>query len=123
MPAIEKKTEVVRPPKEERRPNTAVVSETEKKADAQPQQTNKAVQKEEAEKKEEISAEKKDEPSLTAILKDLADSAIKQKEALPSGGIRVMAYPWAKVYVDGEYVETTPTSKVIKVPAGEHKIT
>ncbi|MBI5181426.1 MAG: PEGA domain-containing protein, partial [Nitrospirae bacterium] len=71
----------------------------------------------------EISAEKKDEPSLTAILKDLADSAIKQKEALPSGGLRVMAYPWAKVYVDGEYVETTPTSKVIKMPVGEHKVT
>ncbi|MEK6680950.1 MAG: serine/threonine-protein kinase [Nitrospirota bacterium] len=122
-PPIEKKTEVIQPPKEERRPNTAVVSETEKKADAQPQQTNKAVQKEEAEKKEEISAEKKDEPSVIDKLKEMAGNVIEQKEAVPSGGLRVMAYPWAKVYVDGEYVETTPTSKVIKVPAGEHKIT
>ena len=30
-PPIEKKTEVIQPPKEERRPNTAVVSETEKR--------------------------------------------------------------------------------------------
>ena len=25
--------------------------------------------------------------------------------------------------MDGEYVETTPTSKIIKLTAGEHKIT
>lgn len=122
-PLIEKKAEVIQPPKEEKRPNAAAASETEKKTDVQPQQTNKAVQKEGAEKKEGDAAEKKDEPSVIDKLKEMAGNVIEQKEAVPSGGLRIIAYPWAKVYVDGEYFETTPTSKIIKIPAGEHKVT
>ena len=83
----------------------------------------------EPEKKEEIkkepppAEEKKEAPSVIDKLKDLAGAVIEQKQEAPAGGLKVIAYPWAKVYVDGEYVDTTPTSKIIKLPVGEHKIT
>jgi serine/threonine-protein kinase len=30
--------------------------------------------------------------------------------------------PWAKIYIDSRYVETTPIAQPIKVPAGSHTI-
>lgn len=83
-----------------------------------------APEKQEEPKKEATPAEeKKDAPTVIEKLKDLAGAVIEQKQDVPAGGLKVTAYPWAKVYVDGEYVETTPTSKILKLPVGEHKIT
>ncbi len=79
--------------------------------------------KEEAKKEAQAVEEKKDESSVIDKLKELTGTVIEQKQEAPAGGLKVVAYPWAKVYVDGEYAETTPTSKIIKLPVGEHKIT
>ena len=40
----------------------------------------------------------------------------------PPGFLRVLAEPWAEVWVDGKLAETTPFSKAISIPEGEHKI-
>lgn len=83
-----------------------------------------APEKQEEIKKETPPAEeKKETPTMINKLKDLAGAVIEQKQEAPAGGLKVIAYPWAKVYVDGEYVETTPTSRIIKLTAGDHKIT
>jgi len=39
-----------------------------------------------------------------------------------SGFIRVSATPWAKVYIDGQYVGTTPLAQPVKVSAGKHRV-
>jgi len=32
----------------------------------------------------------------------------------------VICNPWAKIYVDGNYLETTPLNRALLLPAGEH---
>lgn len=46
-------------------------------------------------------------------------------ELAPSqaGGLRVLASPWAELWVDGQHVETTPFAKAIPLPAGTHFVT
>jgi hypothetical protein len=34
----------------------------------------------------------------------------------------VVVEPWAEVYVDGKLIDTTPFSKALAIPEGEHKI-
>jgi serine/threonine-protein kinase len=38
------------------------------------------------------------------------------------GHLRVVAEPWAHVYIDGEHVETTPFARPIPLPAGTHYV-
>ena len=40
----------------------------------------------------------------------------------PQGYLRVVANPWADVWVDGKKIETTPVARRLSVPAGMHKI-
>lgn len=49
----------------------------------------------------------------------------KPLELLPeqSGGLRVLATPWAHVRVDGQQVETTPFARAIPLTPGKHWIT
>jgi serine/threonine-protein kinase len=122
-PNDEKRENVLQAPKDEAKLNSSASPAMEQQAEPKSRQLDDSTPKEDGGKMEEAASEKKEGSSLTAILKDLAGNAIEQKEAAPSGGLRIIAYPWAKVYVDGEYVETTPTSRIIKMPAGEHKVT
>jgi eukaryotic-like serine/threonine-protein kinase len=41
----------------------------------------------------------------------------------PRGYLRVVAHPWAHVYVDGERVETTPFAEPVAVDAGKRVVT
>jgi serine/threonine-protein kinase len=113
---VEKREVIPQPPKD------AAVKANDKKIEA-PVTEPAPEKKEEIKKETPPVEEKKEEPSVIDKLKDLAGAVIEQKQETPAGGLKVIAYPWAKVYVDGEYVETTPTSRIIKLPAGEHKIT
>jgi serine/threonine protein kinase len=38
------------------------------------------------------------------------------------GGIFISTYPWAKIYIDGEYQETTPLKKPLKLDAGAYAL-
>lgn len=42
--------------------------------------------------------------------------------AVHYGYLRVMAEPWAEVFVDGKHVETTPFSRPLEVSEGEHQV-
>jgi serine/threonine-protein kinase len=39
-----------------------------------------------------------------------------------AGFVKVIAYPWAEVYVDDELVQTTPAGRALRLPAGEHRV-
>jgi hypothetical protein len=36
--------------------------------------------------------------------------------------LKLTVKPWAKVYIDGKYYETTPIAKPIKLSAGKHTL-
>jgi len=40
----------------------------------------------------------------------------------PPGALKVVAWPWAEIYIDGAYVETTPVARSFSLPAGIHEI-
>ena len=46
--------------------------------------------------------------------------------AVTSGGevgfLKIVAYPWAEIYVDGEALDTTPTGRALRLGAGEHSL-
>lgn len=39
-----------------------------------------------------------------------------------SGHLKLVVYPWAKIYVDGKYVITTPTADPIDLAPGKHRL-
>ena len=117
--AIEKRETAPLP---QQQPKDESVKATDKKIEA-PVQKPVPEKQDEVKKEESPVEEKKTGPTVIDKLKDMAGIGAEQKQEAPAGGIKVLAYPWAKIYIDGEYVETTPTSKIIKLPVGEHKIT
>ena len=70
-----------------------------------------------------------------AAIQLLADSeTLSQEGAVTDGGatplgdrdrgsLRVVARPWAEVYIDGELVDVTPIGRPIPVPPGRHFVT
>jgi eukaryotic-like serine/threonine-protein kinase len=40
----------------------------------------------------------------------------------PPGFLKVVVDPWAEIYVDGKYTDTTPFDKALSIPEGDHKI-
>ena len=38
------------------------------------------------------------------------------------GYVRVVVDPWARVYVDGQYIDATPFNKALPLPPGKHRI-
>lgn len=50
------------------------------------------------------------------------------KRTKPATAIRVPSYlrisvnPWAKIYIDGKYLETTPVAEPLEIPAGHHAV-
>lgn len=45
------------------------------------------------------------------------------KAGAPRGAVRVLADPWADVFVDGVRVDTTPFDRAIELPPGTHELT
>jgi serine/threonine-protein kinase len=42
---------------------------------------------------------------------------------LPDGHLKVVAWPWAELYIDGVYVDTTPVARSFSLPPGIHELT
>jgi serine/threonine-protein kinase len=40
----------------------------------------------------------------------------------PPGYLKIVVDPWAEVWVDGKYTDTTPFSRALSIPEGEHKV-
>ncbi len=61
---------------------------------------------------------KPDQPgSLTFNLKQ-----ITQHPVTGTAYLKITVTPWAKIYLDDRYVETTPIARSLTVPAGEHNL-
>jgi hypothetical protein len=48
---------------------------------------------------------------------------VKPKPLPPSTGtgyLKIKVIPWAKIYIDGQYIETTPIARVLSVNSGVH---
>jgi serine/threonine protein kinase len=41
----------------------------------------------------------------------------------PPGALKVVAWPWAEIYIDGAYVETTPVARSFSLTPGIHEVT
>jgi len=62
--------------------------------------------------------------------KIVKDAEAKESDLQPAegiteikpGGIFISTYPWAKVYIDGEYLETTPLKKPLMLDAGPYAL-
>jgi serine/threonine protein kinase len=66
-------------------------------------------------------------PHFVPIIKTISVDAKKEQTIRvnfleTAGYIKIQATPWAKVYVDDQYRETTPVNKPIVVSAGKRKI-
>jgi serine/threonine-protein kinase len=59
-------------------------------------------------------------PRTTSTLTSEATLPLLPRDA---GGLRVIAHPWAEVWVDGVLVETTPFSRPIPLAKGPHFVT
>jgi hypothetical protein len=36
--------------------------------------------------------------------------------------VKIVVYPWAKVFIDGKYVDTTPIADPVRLKPGEHTL-
>ncbi len=52
-----------------------------------------------------------------------AAQAATQPVAGPPGALKVVAWPWAEIYIDGAYVETTPVARSFSLRPGVHQVT
>jgi serine/threonine-protein kinase len=41
----------------------------------------------------------------------------------PPGALKVVAWPWAEIYIDGAYVDTTPVARSFSLSPGVHEVT
>jgi serine/threonine-protein kinase len=41
----------------------------------------------------------------------------------PPGALKVVAWPWAEIYIDGAYVDTTPVARSFSLSPGVHQVT
>jgi serine/threonine protein kinase len=41
----------------------------------------------------------------------------------PPGALKVVAWPWAEIYIDGAFVETTPVARSFSLSPGIHQVT
>ena len=51
------------------------------------------------------------------------NQAVAATAAGPPGALKVVAWPWADVYIDGAYVETTPVARSFSLSPGIHLVT
>jgi serine/threonine-protein kinase len=52
-----------------------------------------------------------------------ANQATAQPAAGPPGALKVVAWPWAEIYIDGAYVETTPVARSFSLGPGVYQVT
>jgi len=38
------------------------------------------------------------------------------------GFVRLTVHPWANVYIDGKYIDSTPLNRILPLEAGEHHV-
>jgi hypothetical protein len=71
----------------------------------------------------EVSREVQADTKITVSL-SLSKTAHGQEPPPPpqTSFLKVTAKPWAKIYIDDRYIETTPIAQSIKVPAGVHTV-
>ena len=76
--------------------------------------------------KKDRSAEKMNKPSLSKVQgqKTIASpsSFRDKKSVVKSGRLLVVCNPWARIYIDGKYMDTTPLSSALHLPSGRHLI-
>src|SRR4029079_6974544 len=48
--------------------------------------------------------------------------AAAQQRVAPPGYLKVFVEPWAEVFVDGQYAETTPFARALTLPEGSHVV-
>jgi serine/threonine-protein kinase len=51
------------------------------------------------------------------------DPKVVFDKTAPPGSLKVVAWPWAEIYIDGTYVETTPVARSFDLPPGVHEVT
>lgn len=51
-----------------------------------------------------------------------APGAALAPPARPRGRVRIVAHPWAEIWVDGKLVDTTPTAAAVDLEAGAHAL-
>ena len=60
------------------------------------------------------------------IVKDSEEALnLQTTQIIPNnkeGGIFIFTYPWAKIYINGEYRETTPLKKPLQLEAGKYEL-
>jgi serine/threonine-protein kinase len=61
--------------------------------------------------------------AAAALLARGASEPAGVKAGAASGAVRVLADPWADVFVDGVRVDTTPFDRAIELPPGPHEVT
>ena len=50
------------------------------------------------------------------------DGGAHRRRRSRPGFCKILVDPWAEVYIDGKYTDTTPFNKALSIPEGEHKI-
>ncbi|MBN2380984.1 serine/threonine protein kinase [candidate division WOR-3 bacterium] len=58
-----------------------------------------------------------DDPSTEEIAGRIEDPVVEESF------LRFQIKPWARIYIDGKYWETTPTDRILTVEPGRHKLT
>ena len=51
-----------------------------------------------------------------------SDPGSAANAAGPPGSLRVVAWPWAEIYIDGAHVETTPVARGFSLAPGIHEV-
>ncbi len=61
---------------------------------------------------------------LVHLLSSMASSQSAAATSVgPPGALKVVAWPWAKIYIDGAYADTTPVARSFSLSPGIHKVT
>ena len=66
----------------------------------------------------ELGLRREEEPAAPATTDSTLTGAAKER-----GYLKVLARPWAEVYIDGELVEVTPVARPIPIDPGKHYVT
>lgn len=56
------------------------------------------------------------------LISSLLAAGATAAPAGPPGALKVVAWPWAEIYIDGAYVETTPVDRSFSLAPGVHEV-
>ncbi|HOX46617.1 MAG TPA: serine/threonine-protein kinase [Myxococcota bacterium] len=60
---------------------------------------------------------------LVHLVAALSSAGVEAAPAGPPGALKVVAWPWAEIFIDGAYVDTTPVDRAFGLSAGVHELT